>query len=302
MTIAAVLLITVSAILHAGWNLLAKSKSPSASLFLVASIAGALLLSPVLVWHRHFLPHIPPRVWGLLAATGLCLCVYYAALAGAYRSGDMSLAYPLARSSPIIVVSVVAFILGRSEQVSGLCILGIVLVIVGCFLIPMRRFGDLSSRNYLNPTCGLALLAAVGTTGYSILDDEALRQLRGLAGVSPGTLQVTLVYACLEATAAALWLLLFVAARRNGRAHLQIVLRRNLGYALLTGAAIYTTYGMVLVSLAFVANVSYVVAFRQLSIPLGAALGIIVLGEPAALPKLVGVSVMFAGLLLVAVG
>ena len=38
-------------------------------------------------------------------------------LAAAYRSGDMSLAYPLARSSPVIVVAVVTMLLGRGDQV-----------------------------------------------------------------------------------------------------------------------------------------------------------------------------------------
>jgi len=52
----------------------------------------------------------------------------------------------------------------------------------------------------------------------------------------------------------------------------------------------------------FVKNISYVVAFRQLSIPLGALMGIIVLREPRFPPKLVGVAVLCAGLALVATG
>ena len=51
-----------------------------------------------------------------------------------------------------------------------------------------------------------------------------------------------------------------------------------------------------------VTNVSYVVAFRQLSIPLGAVLGVLVLGEPGYRPKLAGVALMFGGLILVALG
>ena len=52
----------------------------------------------------------------------------------------------------------------------------------------------------------------------------------------------------------------------------------------------------------FSKNISYVVAFRQLSIPLGAALGILVLKEPARAPKIAGVAVIFVGLMLVAAG
>ena len=245
---------------------------------------------------------IPSRVWMLLLATGFFLALYYVSLAGAYRAGDMSVAYPLARSSPVIVVSVVALLLGRGNQISAQCVLGIILVVGGCFLIPLKRFGDLRVRNYLNATCGLALLAAVGTSGYSILDDEALRQLRAGTQETVGSVRMTLVYLCLESWAASLWLALFVVVRPNGRSGLHQVLRRNWGHASLAGVAIHLTYLMVLISLAFVKNVSYVVALRQFSIPLGAALGILVLGEPPHPPKMLGLAVMFTGLVLVATG
>ena len=62
------------------------------------------------------------------------------------------------------------------------------------------------------------------------------------------------------------------------------------------------TYLMVLVSFAHAENVSYVLGFRQLSIPLGAALGIFILKEAADRPKLVGVAMTFVGLVLVATG
>jgi uncharacterized membrane protein len=51
--------------------------------------------------------------------------------------------------------------------------------------------------------------------------------------------------------------------------------------------------------MAYASNVSYIVAFRQLSIPLGALLGVWVQKEPAGLPKLLGVGVVFGGLILV---
>jgi len=303
MSLVAITLVVLSAFMHAGWNLLSKRRSPSAAFFLVASIAGALLLSPTLVlYHGTVLHEIPPRVWALILITGFFMALYYVSLAGAYQAGDMSVAYPLARSSPVIVVTVVTLVLGRGDQISAVCVTGIILVVGGCFLIPLKRFGELRFRNYLNPICGLALLAAVGTSGYSIVDDEALRQLRTDAQVTIVNTQVTLLYACLEALAASLWLSVFVALRRNRGSSLGQVLRRNRRHAVLTGVAIYLTYGIVLVALAFADNVSYVVAFRQLSIPLGVVFGVLVLKEPPHVPKLAGVAIIFVGLMLVALG
>lgn len=303
MTLLALILVLISAFMHAGWNLLSKRQHPSAAFFLVASLSGALLLAPALVLYRDTLLHpITARIWMFLLITGFFQALYYVSLAGAYRAGDMSVAYPLARSSPVIVVTIVTLFLGRGDQISELCIAGIILVVSGCFLIPLKHFRDLRLQNYLNPICGLALLAGAGTSGYSIVDDEALRQLRTHAQVTIGHTQLTLIYACLEALAASLWLSLFVLLRRRGRLNLSQVLRTNKRHAVLAGTAIYLTYGIVLIALAFVDNVSYVVGFRQLSIPLGATFSILIFKERPYAPKLAGVAIMFIGLTLIAIG
>ena len=45
MSLAAIILIAVSAVMHAGWNLLSKGRRPNGAFFLVACMAGAALLS-----------------------------------------------------------------------------------------------------------------------------------------------------------------------------------------------------------------------------------------------------------------
>ena len=302
MSLTAIILLIVSAVTHAGWNLLAKRQQPSASFFLVANMVGIVVLFPFLAIHRNNLSEFPPEVWALLVITGFFMAVYYWSLAGAYKSGDMSIAYPLARSSPIIVVTVVTLVLRRTDQVSIQCILGIALVVGGCFLIPMQRFADIRLRNYLNATCMLALVAAFGTAGYSMVDDEALRQLRNALGDRLNTVSITLTYACLGALSSSLWLAILVGSRHVGRLSFRQVMRASKKTAILTGIGIYGTYALVLISMAFVKNVSYVVAFRQLSIPLGAGLGIMIMGEPPYRPKFVGIGIMFIGLILVGIG
>ena len=147
---------------------------------------GCLLFVPVFILYGATLKAFPGIVWIYLLVTSFFLALYYITLAGAYRSGDMSVAYPLARSSPVIVVTVVTLVLGRGDQVSAQCVAGIILVVGACFLLPMKRFSDFRVRNYLNLTCAFAFLAAIGTTGYSICDDEALReQLVRLRAVIP---------------------------------------------------------------------------------------------------------------------
>jgi len=166
----------------------------------------------------------------------------------------------------------------------------------------MRRFRDLRLRNFWNATALLALVAACGTAGYSMVDDAALADLRAALASGSSTVTLTLMYACLETVSATVWLGIVVAAGRGERRHLRGLGRSGTLTAVATGVLIFGAYAPVLVSMWFVSNVSYAVAFRRLSIPLGAALGILVMHERPYRPKLVGVAVVLAGLLLVAVG
>ena len=245
----------------------------------------------------------PGDVWLLLLYTGLCQAVYYSALAGAYRHGDMSVGYPLARSLPAVFVLLLSLAMGRSEQISGRAVWGIVIVTLGSVVLPMKDFRDLRFRNYLNLGCGLAVVAAVGTCGYSMIDDEALRLLRShLTATHKEHSFTTLCYAFFEGLSSCVWLLVLIVWRREGRRDFVRTLNNRKRNSLLTGTGIYLTYCLVLISMGFVRNVSYVVGFRQLSIPLGALMAICVLGESPHRPKLLGVKLMFIGLVLIGTG
>jgi drug/metabolite transporter (DMT)-like permease len=113
---------------------------------------------------------------------------------------------------------------------------------------------------------------------------------------------VTLVYALLGGISASLWLAAFVAVRRDDRRQLWQLSWADLRQAAVVGVLIFVGYSLVLLALALVPNVGYAVALRQVSIPLGAVLGILILKEPAYRPRLVGVGTVFAGLVLVATG
>ena len=67
-----------------------------------------------------------------------------------------------------------------------------------------------------------------------------------------------------------------------------------------TGLMMTCTYGLVLIAMALTEEVSYVVALRQLSIPVGVLMGILWLKEPASRAKAIGTLVMLAGLMMVA--
>jgi drug/metabolite transporter (DMT)-like permease len=204
---------------------------------------------------------------------------------------------------PILLVTFMSFLLGRGDEIGRLAILGILLVAAGCFLLPMRRFGGWRLRNYMNAGCALALLAAVGTTGYTIIDDLALAELRAPPARLFGPMEAAFLYQGLQAFSTMLWqglgmLLVRDAPGDRGSA----AFARQWKSALIAGVGIYLAYGLALTAMAYVSDVSYVAAFRQLSIPIGAAAGILLLKEPCYGPRVVGVITILAGLLLVGLG
>ncbi|HYF48432.1 MAG TPA: multidrug DMT transporter permease [Planctomycetota bacterium] len=301
MSNAALILVVASAITHVAWNAFGKKQQPSAAFFVGALVAGLLFLSPCLVMYADRMPLIPSDVWIMLVATGLFQAFYFGMLAAAYRHGDMSLAYPMARALPVIFVTVVSLAIGPGPDLKTGFIIGVALIVTGCFLLPMRNLGQLRLASYMNGCCLCAIMAAAGTAGYSLTDDVALRQLRSLHTEMSGV-EWALLYAPLQVFFTLMWLSVWVLTRPHERACLASVMKTARTKAALTGVGIYAAYTMVLVSMAFVQNVSYLVACRQLSIPLGATFGILVLKEPQYFLKNVGVAAVFSGVLLVALG
>ena len=145
-------------------------------------------------------------------------------------------------------------------------------------------------------------MAAAGTTGYTLIDNESLRQLRAMPALGMGTVQVTLFYYGLVSLAICALLGIFVAFSTAEHARLRVLRERGLPSAFLTGLINTAGYSMVLVAMAFASNISYIAAFRQLSIPLGAALGIVVQKDPVSAPKVIGTAIVLAGLIVVTLG
>jgi drug/metabolite transporter (DMT)-like permease len=298
MSVTAVLLVSLSAGLHALWNLVGKRRNPSAAFFLVSAACAALLTLPLLFIYWAVLGQVLLAIWGQLLLTGLCQAVYYVGLAGAYRRGELSVAYPLVRALPVLLIALISLGLGKTFNLPGL--LGILAVAGGCLLVPLPSFAAFNRRAYLNGGTGLAVLAALGTTGYTLIDSQALAILRDLPAAGLDRISSTLLFLALENLVTALLLAGYVWLIADERRQLSSLSQRDWLTAAGTGILITAAYGLVLASMSFVTNVSYIAAFRQLSIPLGATLGFLIQKEPATPPRLVGIGVLVLGLVLIA--
>lgn len=308
MSAVAVGLVLISAILHAGWNFFGQRSAPAAAYFFVAILSAALVGLPVIPTYWSAILQLPAQIWLLLLATGLFQAVAYTGLSGAYRRGALSLTYPVARALPIPLLALAGFALGRGQAFTTTGLLGMLLVAGGCFILPIRDLRTFHPSDYLQPAVLMASMAALGIVGYTLIDGDAMRLLRQMPSLGLDNLGLALVYLEFETLTTLLALGAYVLGRPAERQRLAALLSQRTGRGLnnplvlaaVTGVVLNLSYVLILIALAFARDIAYVVAFRQLSIPLGAILGMVIQKEPAFPPKIAGIAIVTVGLLLIA--
>lgn len=131
----ALLLALASALLHVVWNAAAREASGRFRfMWLLSSSAAALaLLASAGMWGQVDWQ----GVWPYLLATSVVHSLYFTALAGAYRTGELHWAYTLSRAGGVLLASLAALVL-LGQQQSLLGWLAIALVLAGSVLVSGR--------------------------------------------------------------------------------------------------------------------------------------------------------------------
>ena len=288
MNASAILLILISTFMHAGWNLLARSRRNEHTFFLRLLWSTTIIgLAPFLA-AEILLPALPASAWRAVLASGTICGVYFFGLARAYGNGDFTVVYPVSRALPIVLVGLADIMRGRVPSIWGG--LGMILVAGTCVLIPLDSLRRFSWRSHLNRTTLWMILTAMGTVGYTIIDKTASETLRAgpASAARYGYMFITiagLVY----------WLCLKLFGRPAEDAE-------SVGWKtpVLASLLNYGSYFLVLWAYQIARRAGYVVAFRQFSIVIGVVLGLIWFREKGAVVRLVATAIMVLGLLLIA--
>lgn len=290
-----VALVILSALLHVSWNTLGKRGIPSVAFFFTASSASVLvLLSVLLVINFDF--SIYRKVWVYLAVSGFFQSVYYSGLAGSYRTGEMSIAYPLARALPVMFVPFVSFLFGQIEGLTVYSFTGMLIVFTGCLILPQTNLRRLSFKGYLKVYMLFAVMASIGTTGYTLVDSSAMTVIRTTAS---GSIFNAVFYFTFQMIYVSIFLGLYILINKNEQKQLLKILKSQKLPTASAGLMVAAAYIIILICYPMVTHVSYVTAFRQISIPVGAFTGIFFLKEKWSGPKILGVFIIFSGLLIV---
>ena len=290
MTATGILLVVLSAATHAYWNFLLK-RSGGTQLFVGLSKVGE-----VVMFAPFFLALVAPKIGRLdgllmLATVGaVFVLVNYVCLAWAYRHGDLSFVYPLARGSILLFLPFLAFVtVGERVSVMGALALALIVCGIVALQLPSLEWRALSSlgQRLRSPATTFALLAAFAAACYTLWDKHAVQRVPAFAYIYLYTAITAIAYG------AFIW-------RRYPRTEVARQWRAHRWAILQVGFLNITSYLLVLVALR-TGTSSYVIGLRQLSIAFGVLLGWWLLREQVSVPKRVGVALIVTGCLAVGV-
>lgn len=291
MTATALLLVLSSAVLHAGWSAVIKSSRDPLCFNLLQLATQAVILAAILPWLD--LARVPSSAWRFLAATSIAHAGYFYWMSRAYEHGDLTLVYPIARSTPAFLPVLAVLLLGDSISPAGAA--GIAVVVGGMWLVQIGTDG-LRWRSLAASGTRYAYLTLAATVAYSLCDKGAMTVLSQAPWTSPVPRSVfyCLTISCTSAVAFAP----LAIRRRTARTILALV-RTEGARAAAASVASLIGYSLTLEALRW-APVSYVVAVRQTSVLFALLLGVLWLGERPERPRLLGACATVLGVMLIA--
>ena len=268
-----------AALLHAVWNAMVKGGTDKLVSMTAVTVGQGLFGVAVLPFAT--LPGAASWPF-LLASVGLHVG-YQVFLLQAYRVGDLTQVYPIARGiAPLIVAAVSVLVLGVTLQ--PLELLGVLVIASGIFSLGLvRRADGLKNRK----AAVFAAITGAFIAGYSLNDGTGAR----IAGTALGFYGVSALGNALAFSA-------LVTARRPA------ILRqtaRAWRVVLIGGGASYVAYAIVVHAFTL-APIALVSALRETSIVFALVIGVTTLGERLDLGKVVSTMITFGGAALLRLG
>jgi drug/metabolite transporter (DMT)-like permease len=260
-------------LLHAGWNALVKGAPGGDAMLDTASVVAGSCVCAVVVLPFVALPD--PSAWKFIAGSTVIHFAYYVTLAHAYRTGDLSFAYPLMRGTAPLLVALlgIAFL---HELPTAHAMLGILLICAGIVSIAFVRRERHPRAAALWAFANAAIIAS-----YTLVDGTGAR-------ASGNALAYVTWLIFIEGLPFLAW----IGWRRGAPAI--AYLRRGWRRGLLGGACSLGAYAIVLFAMTR-APVAAVAALRETSVLFAALIGAVWLKEGFGAMRFAGAASVVVG-------
>ena len=302
MTLTAFIFIFSSIILHSLWHFLCKSSGKaSMSFYALFSTSLFLTMLPGALLSGIFF-NLPAEVIRYAFWGAFCGAVCNAGMMFGYKYSDISLAYPAARALPVFFTMATTGIFGLGKPLSAVAVTGMLIIFSGCIALAFSN-GDKNKsplQKILSIKKGLTgiLIASLATTGYTIIDSYGVREILS-AFPDNNRFFVTCSYSCIRELLAMTLMWTGVLIRRKAGTEKGLLRELAVTYhPYLAGVFAALAYVLILLAMNNVTNVSFVQAFRQLSLPVSALLGLWILKEKITLFRWCALGTIMFGLML----
>ena len=182
MSLTALALVLLAAVLHAIWNIVAKRAGGDSRFALVSALWVVVLWAPVALWFGwDELPRWGMAQWAVVGASAAVHLLYFNTLLRGYREADLTVVYPVARgSAPLVTAAAAVLLLG--ESLTSAALAGVVAVCTGVFLVAggpglWRKAHDPAARARLKAGLRWGALTGLLIAGYSVIDGYAVKVL-----------------------------------------------------------------------------------------------------------------------------
>ncbi|MGW7261999.1 EamA family transporter [Streptomyces sp. NPDC054842] len=266
--------VLLAAVTHAGWNALAHRITDKLVGFTLIAGGGALLGLAAIP----FVPFPAGGAWPYLIASALIHVVYYALLMRSFRLGDFGQAYPIARGTAPLVVTVLAAFFAH-EVPDRWAAAGIALSCAG--LTGVALWG-LRGRRPHWAAIGAALATGLSIAAYTVVDGLGVRASGSSLGYTAWLM------------AAEGWVIPVYALHR-WRGSAVARLRPFAAVGLLGAVLSVSAYGLVLWAQTR-AELAPIAALRESSIIVGAAIGAVFFKERFGAPRVAAAGLLVAGI------
>ena len=272
-----IITVLISTFLHATWNfLIKKSNHPYEYVQLLAVVSGAISLPFAIL----FIFTDKFTISGILLSilSGLIHVFYFYFLGTAYKKADLSFVYPIARGTAVALVPIVGMLLIK-ESVSSIALIGVVVVFFGIFTL-----GNITHMKSVNSSdLFLSLITGITVTSYTIVDKYAVSLVNpffvfSISSFLGGFLSITLIDKRINH--------FYLIAKNNLRIIFTISFFSGVAYTLVLFAYKYS-------------EVSLVTPLREVQTAIAAIMGIVLLKEELRLYKIIGVSLIVVGAVLI---